>query len=202
MSAPGYNYGGKIIIVSDPNLLVDNGCIIVPNCIFSPCISTKSGNLNIKSSSGTINIAGINYPSVDGTEGQVLTTDGSGNSTFTTKYRIVGISDSDYEDGNSTYTRVNSFYFEGTIAAGNTIRKVNAIVNILKISRQMSIRLQDITNGNTVAELTNIGTPVGDKRVILTLNPENVPSEGAVFEVQILSVSKGKVRFLSLHIYY
>ena len=45
---------------------------------------TTAGVLNLQDLGGTVNISGINYPKVDGSNGQVLTTDGAGQLSWTT----------------------------------------------------------------------------------------------------------------------
>ena len=50
-------------------------------------VSTSNGNIILQpDGAGKVSISGINYPTTDGTNGQILTTDGSGNLSFITSY--------------------------------------------------------------------------------------------------------------------
>ena len=82
------NNSGLSVVSGD--LTVGSGAILSSGSgqftsLFSPSLSTFSGDLDLSGSGGsTVVIEGLSYPTADGTNGQVMTTDGAGNITFQT----------------------------------------------------------------------------------------------------------------------
>jgi hypothetical protein len=86
----------------------------------------------------------------------------------------------------SSYEKVASFIFPGTSVVPD-VSKINALVRRNGSADSMSIRIYDVTNMNSVAELTGVTNT--DEAVISDLGAiSNLPAGEATFEVQLLVV--------------
>jgi len=82
------------------------------------------------------------------------------------------------------YEMLAEFFFEGTTSGGTPTVAKCRLTN--KGATTSNIRIYDITNGNTIAEVTDFDPTTKQvfETVVLTLIPANLPAGEAVFQVQ------------------
>jgi len=122
----------------------------------------------------TGNLNGLSYPSSDGTNGQVLTTNGSGTLSFST---ISGYTDSDVE----TYLNTSEIYTDATnnyLGVGSGASTPSYVFHVQK----------SVANG-TLAKLQNASNTASD---VLLLNTAGTGSGTNILDVQ----SGGSTKFL------
>lgn len=85
--------------------------------------------------------------------------------------------------GSSYQTAIPRFVYGGTDTE-LSIQKIEAIVYLQQANVTMSVRVFDLTNANTIAEVSNIGLTTPSIVDLGTIS--NLPTTEAIFEVQIL----------------
>ena len=139
---------GDTLTVTGPNLssyLQNTGTQVIDNLTFNDNIISTASNADLILSpggSGTVVISGINFPTTDGSNGQVLSTDGAGNITFTESSGGGGgnntaVKQFNYYKLNTTSVVVDEFdttEYRGAIYDVTMEDKDNGFVGHLKVS--------------------------------------------------------------------
>ena len=87
----------------------------------------------------------------------------------------------------NSYTRIAKYIFGGTNSWG-TLDQMLALLSMSNVggSRSIDVRVQDVTNGNTIAEVTAFKPAAADVSEIVSLGTiSNLPTGQAIFEIQV-----------------
>jgi hypothetical protein len=138
--------GGTLMMrLSSAGDLTINNDITVQGSVFADNIQSTGSNANIvldPQGSGKVILSGLSFPSSDGTTGQVMVTDGSGNLSFTT------ISTSSISAGNSSVNVSDTGVGSVTVSAdGSTIITMTAATVLDASATTNAIRLPVGTTG-------------------------------------------------------
>jgi hypothetical protein len=173
----------------------DDGTPSIQTIVTTNSLTTGSVNISGSITASTAQFAGLNYPVSDGINGQVLTTDGSGNLTFTNQTSAITASvisasyiDLDVlENGDIPVHREGRIFYGGNDGALEVYNDEADIT--LQVGQEFWIRVF-----NPGSEIPN-GTPLrvsgsqGDRLKVFPALAEDHSQDGKVFENHIAGVA-------------
>lgn len=100
------------------------------------------------------------------------------------------------DERDKAYATVTKFVFYGSTAT--PITTFNMIVDLIENNSEIEVRIFDVTNANEIISIPKITGKGNNNTIITSTNISNVPTNPAIFEVQVKSTEYAYIDFISL----